>query len=239
MHEVKDLLSKNAFLQQPHIHHNQSPPFSLEQHIRTQKDLLNQAKFSQSLFEEVSTAEKSAHNPTKSVFGKPRDDHLYQHDSKGHHRVKSHFMETYQKDFNKAEDLDRNLGSATFGRLQANETREFYQKKDPVYVNRDADDLIEKLMEEHRLAKEKEKGTKDSKIGYGNRMNGVTEFKSGRALGDFLRKDGGFAKENTTPDDLRPRQKDLNVNNFEYQTMNTLEKKSGKIKKIKQLKNFE
>ncbi len=230
MHEVKDLLSKNAF-QQPHIHHNQSPPFSLEQHIRTQKDLLDQAKFSQSLFEEVSTAEKSAHNPTKSVFGKPREDHLYQHEPKGHHRVKSHLMETYQKEFNKTEDLDRNLGSATFGRLQGNETRELlYQKKDPVYVNRDADDLIEKLMEEHRLAREKEKSMKDSKAGYGSRLNGVGEFKSGRALGDFLNKDGGFSKETMTPDDLRPRQKDLNVHNFEYQTMNTLEKKSGMIK---------
>jgi hypothetical protein len=234
--EVKDLLPKNIY-SNPTIHSNQSPTFTFESQTRGQRDLLSKSKVTYSLFDEVSAAGKTTSSYARSLLNKIKEDPTpTRYESKiekGHQRVKSSIIDMYpSKYFSSIERLEEDekpscSGNSFVGRYQGNNSRGAPLSHEPLHNSKGStDELVNRLIEEHRLAKERERERESSlqreEAGLG---------KEGRRLGDFLSK-GGFLKDKaspTTTDGLRPKMKELSTEDLGLGS-STYEKRSGAVK---------
>ena len=224
LHEVKDLLPKNIY-SNPTLHSNQSPTFSFETHTRGQRDLLTRNKSTYSVFDDVTSGTKTSY--ARSLLDKikeePAPSRYESKIEKGHHRVKSSIVDLYPGKYfmslEKLEEDEKPSCGTSFGRYQGNNSRGGAPlSHDPVHAKGSTDELVNRLIEEHRLAKERENSLqRDQREPETGILSGTTAtgtgLKEGRRLGDFLSKNGGFLKEKTSTENLRPKMKELSTDN--------------------------
>jgi len=242
LHEVKDLLPKNIY-SNPTLLSNQSPTYTFEAQTRGQRDLLSKNKSSYSLFDEVNTA-SSKSSYARSLFNKikeePAPSRYESKIEKGHHRVKSSIVDLYPgKYFSGIERLEEDekpsCGTTSFGRYQGNNSRGPPLSHDPVHAKGSTDELVNRLIEEHRLAREREnRETRENSLQREEAiLSGAAAgnpLKEGRRLGDFLSKNGGFLKDKTSTENLRPKMKELSTDNGVDLGIGTYDKRSGAVK---------
>jgi len=188
-----------------------------------------------SLFDEVSAAGKTTSSYARSLLNKIKEDPTpTRYESKiekGHQRVKSSIIDMYpSKYFSSIERLEEDekpscSGNSFVGRYQGSNSRGAPLSHEPLHNTKGStDELVNRLIEEHRLAKERERERENSlqreEAGLG---------KEGRRLGDFLSK-GGFLKEKTSPaEGLRPKMKEISSTEDLGIGSSTYEKRSGGI----------
>lgn len=237
LHEVKDLLPKNIY-SNPTLLSNQSPTYTFEAQTRGQRDLLSKNKSSYSLFDEVNTA-SSKSSYARSLFNKikeePAPSRYESKIEKGHHRVKSSIVDLYPgKYFNGIERLEEDEKPScgtSFGRYQGNNSRGAPLSHDPVHAKGSTDELVNRLIEEHRLAREREnRETRENSLQREEAITAGNPLKEGRRLGDFLSKNGGFLKDKTSTENLRPKMKELSTDNGVDLGIGSYEKRSGAVK---------
>ncbi len=186
------------------------------------------------MFDEVSAAGKTTSSYARSLLNKIKEDPTpTRYESKiekGHQRVKSSIIDMYpSKYFSSIERLEEDekpscSGNSFVGRYQGNNSRGGTLSHEPLHNTKGStDELVNRLIEEHRQAKERERERENSlqreEAGLG---------KEGRRLGDFLSK-GGFLKDKaspTTTDGLRPKMKELSTEDLGHGA-STYEKRSG------------
>lgn len=233
MHEAKDLLPRN--LHPTNLYnHSLSPSFPLEQPSKLSRDPSAKDKVTYSLFDDAPSGDKLKY--AKKLFGRYNEEPEKQEEkeqqkekvTRGHHRVKSSITEMYHKGPEILDEEDRLPASRAFGRFETTTNRVAMGNYNTLHVHESAGSgggIAARLEEDYRLMKEKRKenSRQREERGYGTSGQG----KEGRLLGDFLRRDGGFGKEVASPEEMRPKRKELMLN--QEQPGDSIDKKSGKI----------